>query len=120
AAPDSKSWLPSTATTWVGLAVRRSRASVCASSGRPRSVRSPASTITSPARLIAANRGSKAPCALATQWRSPTAAMRIAGLLVPADRRRPAGDVLLRHAPVRRQPGIGVAPDGDVGQVLGA
>src|SRR5262249_29361129 len=75
AASDSKSWLPRTATFGIFTAWS-SFARICASSGRPRSVRSPHSASTSAFSATREKRAFNAPGEVRLQWRSPTAATR--------------------------------------------
>ncbi len=86
AASDSKSWLPRTAifgifTAWSSFARIR------ASSGRPRSVRSPHKASTSALSATREKSVWKEPEELRLQWRSPTAATLTEPFTVSAPRR---------------------------------
>src|SRR5678816_2690112 len=72
----SWSWLPSTATQGMRSAVRSS-ASVRASSGVPRSVRSPHNRSRSATSFTCLTKFRNRPCWSSRQWRSPDAATRI-------------------------------------------
>src|SRR5215813_10934945 len=101
----------------VFLAGTISFTSTRASSARPRSVRSPQSTMASAAPAMAAKSGWKFPWEFLLQCRSATAATRIVvpppaadDLLGRLDGRRPLRDLLRGERAARHQSPIGVAP----------